>query len=270
MDPRPEPTPEETLDLLAGSWRIFQLKRGHRFSTDDLATAWRASRGSPTARRALDLGCGIGSVGLTTLWRLDHSAPGATLTGVEAQDVSIALARKTVAYNGLQDRVRLVQGDLRDESVLAGETFDLVTGSPPYIPPDKGVHSPISQRAHARMELRGSVHDYCAAARRYLAPGARFSYVMPANDPRTDDAPAAHGLAIVERWEFVFRALGPFHVSVVTCMRQEDAGGERLTGQLVIRDVLGEWTPEYLEFRKEMGMPMGSPDKPIGGSRRAG
>jgi tRNA1Val (adenine37-N6)-methyltransferase len=260
---------ELTLDLLAGSWRIYQLKRGHRFSTDDLATSWRASLARPKANRILDLGCGIGSVGLTTLWRLDN--PAATIVGVEAQDISVALARKTIAYNKLEDRVTIVQGDLRDPNVLpAGSEFELVTGSPPYIPPGKGVLSPFSQRAHARIELRGSVFDYCAAARRFMAPGSRFAYVMAAHDPRTDEAPAHHGLVIVERWEFVFRAGGPFHVSVVVCAREEDGPFEpRVTGQLVIRDLAGEWTPEYLEFRKQMGMPMGSPDKPPRGSRRS-
>ncbi len=261
---------ELTLDLLAGSWRIYQLKRGHRFSTDDLATSWRASLARPQATKLLDLGCGIGSVGLTNLWRM--ADPAATLVGLEAQDVSVALAKKTIAYNKLEERVTIVQGDIRDPDVLpAGSQFELVTGSPPYIPPDKGVLSPISQRAHARMELRGSVDDYCAAARRFMGPGSRFAYVMPAADPRTDAAPGKFGLVIVERWEFVFRALGPFHVSVVVCAREEDGPFEpRVTGKLVIRDSIGEWTPEYFEFRKQMGMPMGSPDKPARGSRRSG
>lgn len=261
---------ELTLDHLAGSWRIYQLKRGHRFSTDDLATSWRASLARPQATKLLDLGCGIGSVGLTNLWRM--ADPSATLVGVEAQDISIAVARKTIAHNGLEDRVAIVQGDLRDPNVLpAGSQFDLVTGSPPYLPPGTGVLSPHSQRAYARHELRGSVFDYCAAARRFMAPGSRFAYVMPAADARTDAAPGANGLVIVERWEFVFREQGPFHVAVVVCGREEDGPYEApQTGSLIIRDVAGEWTPAYLEFRKQMGMPMGSPDKPPGGSRRGG
>lgn len=267
MHERPEPTPEETLDHLAGTWRIFQLKRGHRFSTDDLATAWRAAQARPDAKRILDLGCGIGSVGLTTLWRLGH--PDATLLGVEAQDVSYALFQKTRAWNHLEDRVQIVQGDLRDPDVVPnGEKFVLITGSPPYLPPDKGVLSPVSQRAHARIELRGGVADYCAAARRFLAPGGRFSFVMPADDPRTEGAPLAAGFAIVERWDFIFRAGGPFHIAVITCAHADESPPPRVTGQLVIRDESGEWTPEYLEFRRQMGMPMGSPDKPKGGSRR--
>ena len=45
-----------TLDILAGDWRIFQLRTGHRFSADDLLTAWTAVRTNPAARQVLDLG----------------------------------------------------------------------------------------------------------------------------------------------------------------------------------------------------------------------
>ena len=74
---------QETLDHLAGDWRIYQLKGGHRFSADDVLTAWTAARARPQAKQLLDLGSGLGSVGLLTLWRL----PEARLTGVEPQHV---------------------------------------------------------------------------------------------------------------------------------------------------------------------------------------
>ena len=249
-----QPTADESLDLLAANWRIFQLKRGHRFSTDDLATSWHAAKAAPHAKKLLDIGSGIGSVGLTTLWRLGH--PDATLVGLEAQDISVALARKTARYNGLTDRVTFHLGDLRDPNALpAGSQFELITGSPPYIPPGKGILSPHSQRAHARIELRGSVIDYCEAARRWLAPGGRFVYVMASADARTEQAPAQHGLTILQRWEYVFREGKGIQVATVVCARDEDGPfPERVDGKLVVRDVNGEWTPEYLEFRASMGI----------------
>ena len=51
-------------DCLAGDWKIFQLRRGHRYSTDDLLTAWYAVsaclEAGRTPVRVLDLGCGTG------------------------------------------------------------------------------------------------------------------------------------------------------------------------------------------------------------------
>jgi tRNA1Val (adenine37-N6)-methyltransferase len=90
-------TDDITLDILAGRWRIFQLCRGHRFSTDDLLTAWTAVRARPEARRLLDLGAGLGSVGLLALWKLPTDGH---LTMVEVQEVSHALARRLVIDGG--------------------------------------------------------------------------------------------------------------------------------------------------------------------------
>src|SRR6266540_3598706 len=60
----------ETLDAISGHFRIFQLRQGHRFSTDDVLTAWYGSSWCACARTALDLGSGIGSVGMIAAWRL--------------------------------------------------------------------------------------------------------------------------------------------------------------------------------------------------------
>src|SRR5215470_13971156 len=80
---RPEawPGPGEDLCHLAGDWRILQLLRGHRWSLDDLVTAWFAAdvvRGAPPARIA-DLGCGIGAVLMLLAWRF----PAARGVGIE-------------------------------------------------------------------------------------------------------------------------------------------------------------------------------------------
>lgn len=255
-----EPQPHESLDRLVGEWYILQLRRGHRFSTDDLVCAWRASIARPDARRYLDMGCGIGSVGLSTLHRLP---PDAQMTGIEAQEVSVGLARRTVDRNGLAGRVRILNGDLRDPSVLPDTLgFELITGSPPYIPLGHGVVSPVPQRAGARMELRGSVVDYCEAAARWLAPGGRFVFVMAAGDPRIEQAPVAAGLHVVERWDYVFaRGRDPL-VSTMVCARPGEWDGPRVEGRLVVRGADGEWTDEYLAFREEMSSPA---PKPRGG-----
>lgn len=241
-----------TLDKLVGSWSVVQLKRGHRFSTDDVVTAWRARAARPEARSLLDLGSGIGSVGLSTLY---HLPPDATLVAVEAQEISVGLFRRTVALNDLQGRVTSVHADLRDEGLLEGRRFELITGSPPYVPVGKGLISSNTQRAHARIELRGSVFDYCRTARRLLAPGGRFCYVMAAADPRTEQAPAEHGLAVVERTDIVFRGGRPPHIATLVCARAEDVdAGARVDRELVIRDEAGEWTEGYHRFRREMGI----------------
>ena len=158
----------ETLDALCGRFFIFQLKKGHRYSTDDILAAWYGTSWCPSARSILDLGSGIGTVALVAAWRL----PGARVVTVEAQEDSVRLARKSVAWNGLEERFDIREGDLRDDSVLgADEKFDLVLGSPPYFPLGTGVEGDHPQKVACRFELRGTVADYCVAGG--AAPRAR-------------------------------------------------------------------------------------------------
>ncbi|MGE3540054.1 MAG: tRNA1(Val) (adenine(37)-N6)-methyltransferase [Candidatus Tectimicrobiota bacterium] len=232
--------------MLAGAWRIFQLRRGHRFSADDLLTAWVAARAQPQASQLLDLGAGIGSVGLLTLWKL---ATAAHLTMVEVQALSHQLACRTTDYNGLTARITLHRQDLRH---WPGGCFDLITASPPYIPLGLGVCPQHPQKAAARFELHGNVYDYCRAAARSLAPEGVFCFCHAADDPRPEQAITQAGLTLLCRQEVHFRASLPPRLAVFTCAW---AGQPHTSAPLLIRDQAGRWTSAYLALREDMGAP---------------
>lgn len=250
----------ETLDAISGHFRVFQLADGHRFSTDDILTAWYGVSWCPTARRALDLGSGIGAVGMICAWRL----PGAKFVTIEAQAESVALARKSVRYNGLEDRYEIRAGDFRAADLfLPDETFDLITGSPPYFPLDAGVRSEHPQKLACRFELRGTIADYCAAAARRLAPGGFFACVFPhepAQRARVEAAAAEARLVIVRKRPVVFRAGDPALVALFGLMRAEDLP-EWFRGQswtepdLIIRTRDGKIHPEYSAVKLAIGFP---------------
>ena len=236
-------------DRLAGDWRIWQLVRGHRFSADDLMTAWLAAEVAPRAAHLLDLGAGIGSVGLMTLWRMSASAH---LTMVEAQSVSHALARRTIAENGLEARVSARLGDLRDPgSVPERDHFDLVTGSPPYIPLGKGHVSPHPQRAACRMELRGTIADYAATAARVMHPDGWFVVCFAAGDHRAEAGIAEAGLHLRIRQDVVFRPGQAPTIALFACTRTPGACERR--SPLHVRGADRDWTDAYLRMREQMG-----------------
>lgn len=189
----------------------------------------------------MDLGCGIGSVGLMTLFHVD---PTATLVGVEVQQMSIDLARRSVSHNGLDARVELVHSDLRE--FRRDETFDLITGSPPYIPADKGVHSPHPQRAGARMELKGDVFDYCRAAAHHLAPEGVFALCHAGLDPRPIQAIEAAGLKLLHRREVFFRADKPPTIALYLAGWLGDL---EEVPPLVVRDADGNQMPDIEAVR---------------------
>lgn len=268
-DPALAPRAGEDLCYLAGDWRILQRIEGHRWSLDDLVTAWFAAETVATTppRRHADIGCGIGSVLLLVAWRF----PGSRSIGVEAQEVSCALARRSVAGNGVTDRCEVRCGDLRDPDVLPeGAAFDLVTGTPPYLPPGTAPESRRVQCGPCRIEQRGGIEDYCAAAARLLAPGGWFVTCAGGTQVERVRA-AAHvaGLRIVRRRDVVPRAGKTPLLGVHALRRADDAlasGGERAADAarpgdaevlppLVVRDAHGRWTDEFRALRRSMGMP---------------
>lgn len=261
-DATPEaPEPGVTLDYLSGSWRVFQYERGHRYSTDDLLVAWYGTQCAPHVSRAADLGSGIGSVALMAAWRL----AGTRFVTVEAQEISVRLARRSVAYNGLADRFRVLCGDFRDPEILAGEEpFDLVLGSPPYFRPGTVTAARHAQAVPARIELRGDVLDYARAAERVLAPGGLFACVYPERESaRVAEAFAAAGLVLLRRRDVVFREGEPPRISLYASSRRADLPegfGERgpwVEPPLVIRLRNGLRHPEYALVRLSMGFPPG-------------
>src|SRR5436305_4539527 len=163
----------ESRDYICGHFRIFQYEKGHRYSTDDVLTAWYGSTCAPRVERIADLGSGIGSVAIIAAWRL----PFAKVVTVEAQEQSIRLARKSIRYNGLEDRVTLLHGDLRD--FASDAPFDLVLGSPPYFPAGSATEATHSQAVPARIEMRGTVADYARTAARGIASGGVLAFVFP-------------------------------------------------------------------------------------------
>lgn len=260
----PEPSPEESLDALSGDFRIFQLREGHRFSTDDLLAAWYGTLSAPSVTRALDLGSGIGSVGMTAAWRL----PGASFVTIEAQEESVRLARKSARYNRIDDRYEIRQGDFRDPALLGEEEkFDLVLGSPPYFPEASGIHGDHPQKIACRFEMRGTVIDYCKVAVAHLAPGGVFACVFPINPEHQMEKVRAGAreaeLTIVRFRPVCLREGESPLLGVFAMSRSSDLPEKFRTGDhplfsepvLKIRNGKGEITPEYSAIKLSVGFP---------------
>jgi tRNA1(Val) A37 N6-methylase TrmN6 len=248
----------ETLDAISGHFRLFQLRDGHRFSTDDVLTAWYGTSWCPTAQTALDLGSGIGSVGMIAAWRL----PGARFVTVEAQEESARLAKKSAHYNGLEPRYEIRCGDFRDANMIhAAEKFDLVLGSPPYFPPGAGVEGDHPQKIACRFEMRGDIADYCATAAAHLALGGFFACVFPtAQLARVEKAATGAGLSIVRRRPVVLREGDAPVISLFGMMLAEHLP-ESFRKQtwdepvLIIRRKDGRVHSEYAAVKLAIGFP---------------
>ena len=250
-----------TLDAISGHFRLFQLQEGHRFSTDDVLTAWYGTTWCPTARTILDLGSGIGTVAMIAAWRL----VGARFVTVEAQEESVRLARKSAKWNGLEDRFDIRQGDFRQPGILQeNERFDLVLASPPYFPTGSGVEGDHPQKIAARFETRGNIADYCATAARHLEPGGFFASVFPVTPSeqhqRIIKAADDSGLTIVRWRPIVLREGDPPLLGLFGMFQSADLPESMRVRSwseppLVIRTGDGAVHPEYCAVKLAFGFP---------------
>lgn len=114
-------------DLQRNGLRILQDPARFCFGMD--AVLLSAYVQMKKARRGLDLGTGNGIIPILLSDRTDC----AQLTGLEIQPASADLAARSVALNGLEDRITIVRGDLREaDRLFPAASFDFITCNPPY------------------------------------------------------------------------------------------------------------------------------------------
>ncbi|WP_305044175.1 tRNA1(Val) (adenine(37)-N6)-methyltransferase [Geoalkalibacter sp.] len=161
---------EETLDeLRIGKLKILQAKNGYRFSLDPvlLCAFARVGKGA----RVADLGTGSGVIPLILARRTEA----VEIVGIERQAEPAERARRSVALNDLEERIRILEGDVREIGrFFAPQSFDLVLSNPPFRAPGSGRLAPADERAAARHELAGGLEDFLRAAAWLLPPGGRL------------------------------------------------------------------------------------------------
>jgi len=238
-----------TDDLITPAYRVYQRSAGHRFSSDDVATAFVAFHARSDAKRVLDLGSGLGSV----LHLLAYRLRDAELVAIEAQSASFELLRRNVERNALGARVAIHQGDLRElaRADRFGK-FDLVTGTPPYFPEDAAKPARDEQRTRARIETRGGVEAYIEAGMPLLETDGRLVLCGDSRArSRVEAAAAATNATILATTDVVPREGKPPLFSVWELANHRE-GPSRLT-TLTLRDAAGMQTRDADALRTFSG-----------------
>lgn len=164
---------EELETLIAPRLFIIQKKYGYRYSEDAIALTNFISA-LPPISPVLDLGCGGGimTVLLADAWSDSH------FVGVELQSNLADMARRSVFYNDLQERIRIENADLRDPTAeFARQKYPLVIMNPPFYRTDNARLSPILSRRLANHEVGCTFNDICQTVRQVLAPEGRFIFI---------------------------------------------------------------------------------------------
>lgn len=124
--------------------------------------------------QALDLGTGTGIIPIL----LEAKTEGKHFVGLEIQPESADMAARSVAYNGLEDKIDIVTGDIRDASKIFGaSSFDVITTNPPYMIGQHGLRSEKDAKAIARHEILCTLDDVLRESAKILHPQGRFYMV---------------------------------------------------------------------------------------------
>lgn len=159
-------------DLQRNGYRIIQNPDKFCFGMDAVLLSGfaRVKRGE----NVLDLGTGTGIIPIL----LEAKTQASHLTGLEIQEESADMARRSVRLNHLEDKIDIVTGDIKEaELIFKAASFDVVTSNPPYMIGRHGIANPDAPKAIARHELLCTLDDVVRSAAKLLKPGGSFFMV---------------------------------------------------------------------------------------------
>jgi len=159
-------------ELHRNGYRIIQNRDTFCFGMDAVLLSGFAV--VKEGEKVLDLGAGTGIIPML----LEAKTKGEHFTGLEIQSQIADMARRSVAYNDLSDKIQIITGDIKEASILfGGASFDVVTSNPPYMNHSHGLVNPDETKAIARHELLCTMEDVISQASKLLKPGGRFYMV---------------------------------------------------------------------------------------------
>ena len=165
--------PNERLDdLQIKGYEIIQSPGRFCFGMD--AVLLSAFANVKKHEKALDLGTGTGILPIL----LEAKYPGLHYTGLEIQEESADMARRSVRHNGLDERIDIVTGDIKEAaSIFGAASFGVITTNPPYMIGQHGLQNPDEAKAIARHEVLCTLEDVVRESAKVLRPGGRFFMV---------------------------------------------------------------------------------------------
>jgi tRNA1Val (adenine37-N6)-methyltransferase len=158
----------EKIEDLGHGYCILQNPGFFPFGTDAVLLSDFAKM--KEGERAVDIGTGCGIIPILMCAR----TKGIHVTGLEIQAPLAEMARRSVQFNGLDESIDIVQGDLKRAAELIKPGVDVVAANPPYEKIKAGKESPNECLNIAKREVCCTLRDVVSAAAKLLRTGGRF------------------------------------------------------------------------------------------------
>lgn len=159
-------------DLQRNGYQIIQDPEEFCFGMDAVLLSGfvRVKSGA----KVLDMGTGTGIIPLL----VEAKTQAAHISAIEIQEESADMARRSVRLNGLENKIDIVTGDLREaDKFFDAASFDVITCNPPYMIGQHGLTNPDAPKAIARHEILCTLEDVIRTAAKLLKPGGAFCMV---------------------------------------------------------------------------------------------
>jgi len=159
-------------DLQRNGYRIIQDPDRFCFGMDAVLLSGFAT--AKKGDKVLDMGTGTGIIPILMEAKTDAEH----LTGLEIQPESADMALRSVQLNGLEDKISIVTGDIKEaKNLFPKASFQVITSNPPYMIGQHGLVNPHSEKAIARHEVLCTLEDVIENAAALLVPGGHFYMV---------------------------------------------------------------------------------------------
>ncbi|MBR5543252.1 MAG: tRNA1(Val) (adenine(37)-N6)-methyltransferase [Oscillospiraceae bacterium] len=199
----------------------------------------------PKRGKVCDLGCGSGAI--TILLAARH--PEITLCGVEIVEGAARLAEKNALHNGIEDRMKVFNIDLKNvKQHFEAGSFDCVVSNPPFMKDGGGLKTEREEMLCARVEICCTIDDVCEAAGYLLRFGGSFSLVH--RPSRLSDIFSAMEKANLapKRMRLVQDTVAAEPSLVLLEARKGGGSGIKLLPTLVVKNNDGSETDEIKEI----------------------
>ena len=166
----------EIIDTLKNGYKIFQDSEGFKFGIDAIILSNFAFNQIKRDEKIIDLGTGNGIIPLMLT-----KSKAKNIVGLEIQEENVKLAKKTVEINQLEEKINIVQGDIKLVSEnFQKHSFDSVLTNPPYMINNHGKQNPNDAKLIARHEILCNLEDIISAADFLLKPNGKFFMIHKA------------------------------------------------------------------------------------------
>lgn len=163
---------ERVDNLQRNGYQIIQAPERFCFGMDAVLLAGFA--GGAKGERLLDIGTGTGILPLLMEARTDISR----LWGLEIQEESADMARRSMKLNGLEKKIEIITGDIKEaDRLFETAFFDVITCNPPYMIGKHGLQNAERTKTIARHEVCCTFRDIAEMTAKLLKPGGHFYLV---------------------------------------------------------------------------------------------